>query len=68
MDISEILYDRIFKLPQNHEEIGSLKDLTEEIKDIKTQIKTLKFEGRQQDIEKKCYKNQKLIFISKLLK
>lgn len=31
-------------------------------------IKTLKIEGRQLDIERKCFKNQKLLFVSKMLK
>lgn len=68
MDSSDILHDRIFVLPQNHEEIKSLRGLTESIHEITMLIKTLKMEGRQQDIEKKCFKNQKLLFVSKILK
>jgi hypothetical protein len=68
MDISEILYESIFRLPQTHEEIKSLKSLSEEIQKIITLIKNLKDKGRQQDIERKCFKNQKLILVSKILK
>lgn len=50
METPDKLYERIFDLPQTHQEIRSIRKLTEDIHEIIELIKELKLEGRLQDI------------------
>jgi flagellar biosynthesis/type III secretory pathway chaperone len=68
MDECEYLWKLIFDLPQQPLEVGSMMFLANRITEIINIIKKLKADNRQNDFTAKCYKNQRLIFVSKMLR
>ena len=68
MDTSERLYNLIFDLPQRPSELTDKPALVSAIQEIITLIKILKSQSKFNEITARCFKNQRLHFVSKLIR